>query len=672
MNLTSNTNKNVEQQTPSLVEDFAELKSHFQNEVLYAKYRVELPNPDCITLYADGLTKIFINFAIWGSPERSFEYFSHAGSKGSILILVGSEQEFSTIDITALDQHIQCMILPQTRPGLYSIIISLHNLQKAFDKIQVEREQIEASSQEVKYMLSISRELNGERNIERLLSLILTRVREVTYADAGSIYTLEKSSEGIEDQVLRFHLTQNDSIEQNLSSFALKVSNESIVGKSVLSKKPINIPDLYMLTEDPKTNPWGAKHDKSWDLRTGYESHSMLTLPIYDISYNVTGVIQLINRKKDREQKLLTTNDFFDNVMPFDNLDVEYALIVSQQAGIALENASLNKEILNLFDGFVEASVTAIEQRDPTTSGHSNRVADLTLSTAKLISEISHGRYADVRFSDDQMREIKYASLLHDFGKVGVREKILVKAKKLYPWEMEVVDSRFDIIKMRIELTSMEKRIDFIKHPEKYPMGFSEKQIDLDRDMQLRQLDSYYDLVQSANEPTVLEQKSFDMLRDIANLRYQHVDGNFKPYLLSNELQALSVSRGSLTREEFAEIQNHVSLTYEFLRKIPWGRRLANVPAIAAKHHEKLDGTGYPNGSGGEEIPLQTRIMTIADIFDALTASDRPYKKAVPVDKALDILSLDVKSKKIDENLFNLFVESKVYLKIIEGIHQRV
>ncbi len=652
-----------------LVDDFSDLKKIFNNDPAYESYQVDSPNEHCITLYRDGQTKIFIDSVLWQNPRTCAEYLEYSETQGSTLIFVGQAKYFNNFTLPSNKEHIQFFCLPQTPDGINYSVRSLHNLQMAIERILEEKEYVETSTKEIKYMLSISRELNGERNINKLLGLILTKAREVTKADAGSIYTLESSSGGIENGVLRFHLTQNDSIQNSLSAFTLKVNNDSIVGKVVLSEKAINIMDLYKLDPDPSKNPYQARHDKSWDERTGYESHSMLTLPIFDISHKVTGVIQLINRKKKPETTLKSPADFAQNIIPFDDRDVEYALIVAQQAGIALENANLNKEIENLFDGFVNASVKAIEQRDPSTSGHSHRVADLTLGIASIINTIDHGRFAKTHFNEDQMLEIRYASLLHDFGKVGVREGVLTKAKKLYPWELDCLNYRFEVIQSGIEVNTLEKRLQYLKSPNAFPPGYNEEIISQEHDEKIKQLKTILDFIMAANEPTILEQDTFDKLRDIASYHYYNLKGERKPYLQSQELNALSVMRGSLTREEFAEIQSHVTHTYEFLRKIPWGRRLFNVPHIAAKHHEKLDGTGYPTGSESPEIPIQTRMMTIADIFDALTAADRPYKKAVPREKALDILHLDVKAQKLDPDLFEIFIQSKIYEKILD--HQK-
>ncbi|RYZ66101.1 MAG: phosphodiesterase, partial [Proteobacteria bacterium] len=238
--------------------------------------------------------------------------------------------------------------------------------------------------------------------------------------------------------------------------------------------------------------------------------------------------------------------------------------------------------------------------------------------------------------------------------------------KKLYPWEYDILMERFEHIRSRYEIEYLREYIDFLTGKVIVAPGFGPETYRLAYESRLSELDEFLLFIQKCNEPTVLDQGGFERLKDIGGMSFRDSHTRSRSFLSDRELQALSVSRGSLTREEFAEIQSHVVHTYEFLRKIPWGRSYPNVPMIAAKHHEKLDGTGYPKGSFDNEIPTQTRLMTISDIFDALTASDRPYKKAVPTLKALEILEMEVKVNKIDKDLFDIFCESKVYNSVLD------
>jgi HD-GYP domain-containing protein (c-di-GMP phosphodiesterase class II) len=300
-----------------------------------------------------------------------------------------------------------------------------------------------------------------------------------------------------------------------------------------------------------------------------------------------------------------------------------------------------------MFEGFVNAAVTAIESRDPTTSGHSQRVATLTVGLAEIVDR-ADGAYHNLHFTADDLKEIEYAALLHDFGKVGVREKVLVKAKKLYEADRDLLLARFDYIRKSLEADAYKKRIS-----------------DEDLKRRLDELDAYVNVILKANEPTVLAEGSFEKIGEIGGLKYIDWRGNSQPYLTAPEMAALKLPRGSLTADERDEIERHVVHTYNFLENIPWGRRLGGIPTIAGSHHEKLDGSGYPRQLRGDEIRVETRMMTISDIFDALTASDRPYKKAVPLEKALDIIGFEVKEGKCDADLFRLFVDAKVWHRVL-------
>ena len=629
-------------------------------------FRIEDPGPDHVTLVRDDLRQIIIGPGTWRTLEKRLPFQARANRSDVTLVCVGSDGDFASLPDELRRPDVQSLGLPLYSNGLLHAVNNIHNLQTLLSHSHASAAEVHEANQAVKYVMSISRELNGERDIPKLLNLILSKARDICAADAGSIYTVESPTTNVRDGTLHFRFTQNSSITQSLSEFHMPVNEGSIVGSACIHQATINLPDLYKLSPNPAENPFGARHDRTWDQRTGYETHSMLTVPMYDISHNVIGVLQLINRKRTRDAQLQSHEDFRREVVAFDEIDQEMAEIVAQQAGIALENANMQLNIQELFDGFVTASVTAIEQRDPTTSGHSHRVAYLTVGLAQVVDRCDDGLFKGLTFSADQIQEIRYASLLHDFGKLGVRENVLVKAKKLYPWEMDRLLTRFDLIRASHEIEYLRRVIEFLTSPANFPMGANPYTFEFEKKQKIAELDDYLRFIIKANEPTVLEQGGFERLKDIANLTYKNLRAEKHPYLLADELKALSVSRGSLTREEFAEIQSHVTHTYEFLRKIPWGKRLSNVPQIAAKHHEKLDGSGYPSSAEAEEIPPQSRMMTIADMFDALTAADRPYKRAVPVERALEIIEMEVKGGKVDGELFRLFTESKLYEPLLD------
>jgi response regulator RpfG family c-di-GMP phosphodiesterase len=261
------------------------------------------------------------------------------------------------------------------------------------------------------------------------------------------------------------------------------------------------------------------------------------------------------------------------------------------------------------------------------------------------------------------MREIRYASLLHDFGKVGVREEVLVKAKKLYPSQLELVKQRFDFVKRSMQTEKLQQRLDYVleKGREEYLARLG--QFDRELSEQLAEVDRFFKTVLKSDEPSVLPEGSFEMLLDIAARHYRDFEGKEKPLLTGDEVRLLSIRKGSLDDNERLQIESHVVHTFNFLQQIPWTSEIRNIPEIARGHHEKLNGLGYPYKLSAPEIPVQTRMMTISDIFDALSASDRPYKKAVSLERALQILGFAVKDGELDASLFQVFMDAKVYEK---------
>jgi len=601
---------------------------------------------------------------LWRDRERLAPHLVRARSGYSPLLLLGNDADFAAHHVDTLREEgdLDAEPLPLGRERL---ALKLHHYRELC-RLRRDAAEGELLSDRYRYELdelnAIGRALSSQRDIDRLLALILEKARYVTAADAGSVYVVEGQDEELARRRLRFKVTQNDSAHQALTEFTLPVSAQSIVGRCVLSREVINIPDLYRLDE-PGTgnNPWGFKHNREFDAKIRYQTHSMLTVPMIDAHEQVIGVIQLINRKRRPEARLLAPEDFGRQVVPFDMRAQELAATLASQAGISIENALLYDDIKQLFEGFVRASVTAIESRDPTTSGHSQRVADLTVALAKVTDGIDHGPYAAFSMSRDELKKLEYASLLHDFGKVGVRENVLVKAKKLYEHERELILSRFDFIRKSIEADHSSRKLEHLIRSSREEALARIGAVDEEYQHKLKEIDDFIQFILKSNEPTVLDQGGFERIADIAKRTFADARGQEQPYLRPDEARALQILRGSLTPEERLEIESHVSHTIAFLERIPWGRAFVDIPLIAGAHHEKLDGTGYPNKLAGEVIPVPSKMMAICDIFDALSASDRPYKKAVPTDKALDIIGYEVKSGKCDPELFRIFVEARVY-----------
>jgi HD-GYP domain-containing protein (c-di-GMP phosphodiesterase class II) len=405
----------------------------------------------------------------------------------------------------------------------------------------------------------------------------------------------------------------------------------------------------------PPGKPQGGRN---FDQQFGYRTKSMLTVPMRNYNNEVVGAVQLINAKRRYETKL-TVASVPTEVVSFRPEDLEMIESIASQAAVALDNKSLLDSIQSLFDGFVQASVTAIEQRDPSTAGHSSRVERLTTALAHAVTEIGTGKYRDVYMTDDQFKELRYACLLHDFGKVGVREHILVKAKKLVPGQLEVIQARFDFVERSVQLKYVTDKLEAMRKGAGADAALAE--IDRQLEEELKRLRSWIEGIVAANEPTVMAEDKASMLEVLSQETYHDMSGQPHPMLDPQEFRFLSIRKGTLDPQERLEMEAHVTHSFHFLTKIPWTSVMRGIPEIAYGHHEKLDGSGYPRGLTSEQIPLQAKMMTISDIYDALTAQDRPYKRAVPRDVALDILGDEAGDGKLDRDLLDIFVAKQVY-----------
>jgi HD-GYP domain-containing protein (c-di-GMP phosphodiesterase class II) len=503
---------------------------------------------------------------------------------------------------------------------------------------------------------AIGMALTTERDLGSLLGLILSHARRVTGADAGSLYLVERDDQGAPTR-LRFASSQNASLPSlPFSSFTVPIDYSSLAGYAAATGGPLVIADVYTL-------PDGAayRQNRSFDQSFGYRTKSMLVLPMKTHRAEVIGVLQLINRKADPDAVLSSADAVEHGVVPFDAHCVEVATALASQAAVAIENGRLYEDIERLFEGFVTAAVTAIESRDPATSGHSGRVATMTVTLAEAVDRLSTGPYRDLSFTREQLRELRYAGLLHDFGKVGVREQVLVKEKKLYPQDLDLIRHRFAYLDQRTELEFERSRTQLLLENGRGGYEAGLHRLECERRKRREELARFLDTIVQANEPTVLAEGSFEALEAIGRRTFVDFDGNVRPLLEDHELQFLMIRRGNLDEQERREIESHVTHTYRFLEQIPWTRELRQIPLIAYAHHEKLNGHGYPNRVTGIEIPVQARIMTIADIYDALTATDRPYKRAVPRERALDILRMEAREGTIDPSLLETFVGARVF-----------
>jgi HD-GYP domain-containing protein (c-di-GMP phosphodiesterase class II) len=529
------------------------------------------------------------------------------------------------------------------------------------DPVEELRAELERARKALREMSKVGMALMGERDPLSLFDLILTQARSLTGSDAGSLYLLENAGDG--GPLLHFIASQIDTLPDLPSlTFRLPLDETSVAGYAATTGEPLVLDDVYEL---PDAVPYSFNR-AAFDEKYGYRAKSMLVVPMIDHRDKVVGVLQLINRKSSPSAKIHTDEDSDRWVLSYTQREVEIVSSLAGQAAVAIENGRLYQDIENLFAGFIKAAVTAIDRRDPTTSGHSVRVTELTCDVAQLINEQREGPFADTFFTDAQMKQLRYAGLLHDFGKVGVREEVLVKQNKLAPVLGAQVRGRFTLIRtmLRLEATEAKARVIAQKGPDataELAAIDTKLQDDLDR------AERYWQAVQDADVPRVLDEEAAEILDEIAETTFTDPDGERQAYITPRELHFLKIKRGSLDESERLQIQSHVVHSHDFLLNIPWTDDLSRVAEIVRGHHEKLDGSGYPDGVTGDVLSLETRIMTVCDIFDALTASDRPYKKAMPVEKALQILQWEANDGMLDQDVVELFTTSEVYRKVLDA-----
>lgn len=522
--------------------------------------------------------------------------------------------------------------------------------------------------------------LTREKDINRILDIIIERALEATGADAASIFLTENikidsvaNTQAKYIPVLRFHRSTNRRSGKTYQNKILELEKTSIAGYVAIEGKAVRIADCYHLPKDS-----GLIFNEEVDLETGYNTISMLAVPMTSSNSKIRGVLQIINKLKPGSNGDLDKNIAVErgDVIPFSDEDEELMFAFASQASVAIENAKLTEDIENLFESFIRASVTAIESRDPSTSGHSDRVAVFTVEFARAVHQVEIGPFKDIQFSDGQVRELRYAALLHDFGKIGVRESVLAKQLKLYPHEMETILNRLETVRAKQEMmlwkNSTEELLELIQNgkslpgsPRDYALKVANGIDDFAKQLQQVRLS-----IVKANQPQVIA-GDFDILSLITWINKTSLEIE-QAILTPDEIVKLSLPKGTLTESERREIESHVTHTYHFLRQIAWTEDLGSVPDIAYSHHEKMDGSGYPRGLVTEHIPLQSKLMTIADIYDALTSMDRPYKPAVQPERAIDILYMEGRSGKLDLDLLKIFVEAEVWRSALGMRPQKV
>lgn len=493
-------------------------------------------------------------------------------------------------------------------------------------------------------LVKIATALSSEINLDKLLEMILTESREAVWADAGSIYIRERSSGGGDRLTNRmlFKVAQNDSvyIAEKTREIPIPISDSTISGYVARKGVVLNVPDVYALDAGV---PY--RWQKGFDRRFGYRMKSMLTIPLKNLEGVVVGVLQLMNKKREWGARLVSPEAVDAEVEPFTKADEEMVLSIGALAAVTIERAQLYGSIEDIFEGFLHSSAAAIDERDRVTSGHSRRVAGYAIGFVDAVNACDEGPFAGVSFSEARRRQFKFAALLHDYGKIGVPEALLTKERRLNKGELSAIRARVELVKFLLATSDGSTGL---------PWASAEE------------IESDYAFIEKVDRAGFLPDDEYGRLERLRSTRYVDADGEMRPFLTDGEWESLSVRRGNLTAAQREIINSHAQATRRILSKIPWTSRLRRIPDIACHHHEKLDGSGYPDGLTGERIPLEARILAVVDIYEALVAQDRPYKPRMPAEKAVAILREEVSNGHLDGDVVEFFVEQNVYRMFLD------
>jgi len=517
----------------------------------------------------------------------------------------------------------------------------------------------------IKRAAEIGKALSTGDNINKLLGMIVDEARDMSGADAGTLYILDKEN-------LHFKILQNDTMGIKITGlsageevmvpdapFTLPsvplydkngIPNHSHVSSHVaLTGETVNIPDVY---EADESRGFDFTGPRKYDESTGYRSKSMLVMPLKNHENKIIGVLQLLNAQNETCE-----------VIPFSPEYEDLIASLASQAAVALTNAQLIRDlkkalqtIKDLFYAFIRSIATAIDEKSPYTGGHINRMVSLTMMIARKINETDEAPFKGRHFNEKELEELRMAAWMHDVGKITTPEYVLDKKTKLQTIfdRVEFIETRFQLIAKSVENEYLHRKIEILQNG-KDP---SEAEI-LEADLtdKLETLHEEFEFIKSCNNTgEFMPDEKVEYMKKIAAKTYGDI-----PYLTDDEVENLCIRKGTLNKEERNAIENHAKVTYKILRKLPFPKSLENVPEYAAAHHEKLDGSGYPLGLSGDDLPLQARIMVIADIFEALTAKDRPYKKPMTLSEAVRILGFMKKDNHIDPDIFDLFVKSGLH-----------
>jgi len=497
--------------------------------------------------------------------------------------------------------------------------------------------------------------LSGETRLERLLEMIVDEARVLTKADAGTLYIVDKES-----RKLDFSILQNDTMKVRMGgtsgneitlppvplySAGNKLNKANVSSYCALTGETVNIADVYEAEGFDFTGP------RKYDAATGYRSKSMLVLALKNHEQDIIGVLQLLNALNDDGEVI----EFSANV-------VDIVGSLASQAAIALTNTQLIQGLKDLLYSVIQSIAAAIDAKSPYTNGHIERVVTITMMIAEKINSLDSGIYADVHLSSDELEELKLAAWMHDVGKISIPEHVVDKSTKLETIfdRSELVDARFRLITETIKTRQLQDTIEAMSNG---ASAAKISEIEMRYAMVLENAEEDREFILSCNIPKeFMSDERIARVKEIAARTYES-NGEIFNWLTEDEVRNLCIRKGTLTDDERKVIESHAAITHEMLSRLPFPKRLSRVPEYAAGHHEKLDGSGYPNGLADAELPLQARIMAVADIFEALTAKDRPYKKPMKLAQAIKILGFMVKDKHIDSDVCDVFIESGLLME---------
>jgi len=511
--------------------------------------------------------------------------------------------------------------------------------------------------QRLEQLNAIGASLSAERDINRLLESILAAAKTITRADGGTLYRVA------EDKTLRFEIVRTSSLKYYLGGTTGnpvpfypiqlykdgKPNHSMVAAHAALTGKTVNIPDAYT------AEGFDFSGTRAFDSKTGYRSQSFLTVPMRNHDHEIIGVLQLINAHDPKS----------GDVVAFSPSDQRLAESLASQAAVALTNRMLIMQLEQLFESFINLMNSAIDEKSPYTGGHCQRVPVLTMLLAEAVNDTKEGPLRDFTMSEKDRYELKIAGLLHDCGKVTTPVHIVDKATKLETIfdRVHLIDTRFEVLKRDAEIESLRRKLQFLQ--ERKPMEASSEDKRL-REW-LRELDDDRRFLQACNIGSErMKDEDIARVQRIAAYRWRDTAGHEADFLTADEVKNLTIRAGTLTDDERKVINHHIVATIKMLEALPWPKHLTKVPEYAGGHHERMDGKGYPKGLTREQMSVQARCMGIADIFEALTAKDRPYKKGKTLSESLEILGRMKENGHVDPDLFDIFVRRKVYQRYAE------